>query len=236
MGFIEVAFARVTWPFVLLVIVGYVLAKVTSGRLEEQHKLRQTGGVRAPEFRGKLPWGIDLIINKLRASAADTNHLLWENMFKTVQNHTAEVRIIGKRIIFTDDPENIKAILATQFHDYGKGEPFHREFEPLLGDGIFATDGAQWHASRQLLRPQFNKSRISDLHTFEAHIQTLFTVMSVGGDAEAAGAANAAIAEGNPISNHSASEHVLDMADIFLRYTVDVATEFLLGTGTQSLM
>lgn len=25
----------------------------------------------------------------------------------------------------TVDPENIKAILATQFHDFGKGEEFH---------------------------------------------------------------------------------------------------------------
>ena len=28
-------------------------------------------------------------------------------------------------MIWTADPENIRAILATQFGDYGKGEPFH---------------------------------------------------------------------------------------------------------------
>jgi hypothetical protein len=33
--------------------------------------------------------------------------------------HTAEGSILGARIVTTDDPENIKAILATQFKDFG---------------------------------------------------------------------------------------------------------------------
>ena len=40
-------------------------------------------------------------------------------------NSTIEFSIGGQRMVFTADPENIRAILATQFGDYGKGEPFH---------------------------------------------------------------------------------------------------------------
>ena len=40
-------------------------------------------------------------------------------------NSTVEISIGGQRMVFTADPENIRAILATQFGDYGKGEPFH---------------------------------------------------------------------------------------------------------------
>ena len=34
--------------------------------------------------------------------------------------------------ITTVDPENIKAILATQFHDYGKGEEFHAGWKYVI--------------------------------------------------------------------------------------------------------
>jgi hypothetical protein len=40
----------------------------------------------------------------------------------------------GQRFIFTADPENIKAVLATQFDDYGKGEEFNRSFHEFLGN------------------------------------------------------------------------------------------------------
>ncbi|KAJ5287128.1 cytochrome p450 protein [Penicillium angulare] len=234
MGVVEEVFARISWKSLLLVAFAYLIINILRKRFNEERRLRNTGGVRAPEYSGKLPLNIDLIIDKIKASANHTNHLLWENMFARLNNHTVEVNIIGKRIIFTDDPENIQAILAKQFRDYGKGEPFRREFEPFLGDSIFTTDGAEWHASRQLIRPQFIKDRVSDLHTFEGHLQTLFTVMSVGGDAAAAGAVIAAREQGST-AKYSASGLVIDMNDLLFRYTLDVATDFLLGQDTKSL-
>ena len=47
----------------------------------------------------------------------------------------------------TIDPENIKTVLATNFKDFGLGQR-HEAFGPLLGHGIFTTDGAQWEHSR----------------------------------------------------------------------------------------
>jgi hypothetical protein len=47
----------------------------------------------------------------------------------------------------TIDPENIKAVLATNFKDFGLGQR-HQAFGPLLGRGIFTTDGGQWEHSR----------------------------------------------------------------------------------------
>jgi len=38
------------------------------------------------------------------------------------------------RLILTADEENIKAILATQFGDYGKGAQFNSEWHDFLGD------------------------------------------------------------------------------------------------------
>ena len=119
------------------------------------------------------------------------------------------------RIVFTADPENVKALLATQFSDFGKGEPFHDEWKDFLGDSIFTTDGAKWHASRQLIRPQFTRDRVSDLHCFESHVQTLFRAIANGGPLNG---------EGQVVDIHAANGRVLDISDLFFRYTLDVTT------------
>ena len=85
-------------------------------------------------------------------------------------------------MVFTAHPENIKAVLATQFVDYGKGEPFHKDWKDFLGDGIFTTDGQQWSESRSLLRPLFIKTRVRDFDIFEKHTAKLMGM--VGGKGE----------------------------------------------------
>ena len=112
----------------------------------------------------------------------------------------------------TCDEQNIKAILATQFSDYGKGEEFNRNFHDFLGDSIFATDGKLWHDSRQLLRPQFVKDRLADIKIFERHCKELVPLL--GGDSEG---------------------QIVDAMDLFYRFTLDASTDFLLGRSFNSL-
>jgi cytochrome P450 len=152
---------------------------------------------------------------------------LWRELFnnKGDASYTVESHVAGRRVIFTADVENTKAILATQFSDYGKGETFHRDWKPFLGDSIFTTDGEQWHASRQLIRPQFVKDRVADLHIFERHVQVLMRNIANGGVPGVAGVGNDNIAQGR----------VHDLSDLFFRYTLDSATDFLLGHSVNSL-
>lgn len=55
--------------------------------------------------------------------------------------------VLGQNIISTCDPENIKAVLATNFPDYGVG-PRIDAMGPLLGKGIFTLDDGPWQHSR----------------------------------------------------------------------------------------
>lgn len=139
----------------------------------------------------------------------------WEWLFATYGTagspYTIESTLGGdKRVIFTADPENIKAILTTQFEDYGKGEPFHRDFKAFLGDSIFVTDGEQWSRNRQLIRPMFIRERVADLELFERHVVKLLHLLGGGG-------------------------RVVDVESLFFRYTLDAATDFLLGKSVDSL-
>jgi hypothetical protein len=60
--------------------------------------------------------------------------------------------MLGRTFINTIDPEIVKTVLATSFKDFGLGTR-HRSFGPLLGHGIFTSDGALWEHSRVRFLP-----------------------------------------------------------------------------------
>lgn len=168
-----------------------------------------------------------MVARALKNTSKNKNLEAWHRFFNDapVNDYTVEAEVLGRRIIFTCNPENIKAVLATQFNDFGKGEKFHKQWNEFLGDGIFSTDGEQWHNSRQLLRPQFIKDRVSDLECFEKHTQVLLKALANGGVEGAPGVGGDGIGRGK----------MVDACDLFYRYTLDAATDFLLGNSVRSL-
>ena len=171
-------------------------------------------GNRPPRLPGWLPGNLDGVayLVYLTSQYRDYQIFDWFKTFPHVRRPTVEFSMGNGRFIFTDEPENIKAVLATQFHDFGKGEVFHRTMEPFLGDSIFATDGEAWHFSRQLLRPQFVKQRIRDLEIFEKHVTKLISLVGGASEGEA-----------------------VDISSLFYRYTIDTAVEYLMETDLCSL-
>lgn len=138
-------------------------------------------GARAPIRTSYVPMGLDMLYKVISYMLKDLNLELWEDMMTTwgKGGYTVEGGT-GERIIMTAEPENIKAILATQFKQYGKGEQFRRDWFTFLGNGIFAVDGELWHNARNLIRPQFVKDRLSDIEIFEEHVQVLIKKLSEG--------------------------------------------------------
>lgn len=49
---------------------------------------------------------------------------------------TFNQKLLGARTIFTTDPKNVQAVLATKFKDFGLGEKRNYNFSALLGQGI----------------------------------------------------------------------------------------------------
>ncbi|TFB06368.1 Cytochrome P450 52A1 [Trichoderma ghanense] len=228
MGFIELLAQHVSIKAFALVTLVTWTALMTINRIREHRKIKSIGNY-AHTLQPRLPFGLDFIYYGIRSTIAHKNLELWRDIFfanSTYTTYTCEMRVLNERVIFTVDPENVKAVLATQFHDFGKGPGFKDEWAELLGDSIFTTDGAQWHDSRQLLRPQFTRDRLSDLHCFENHIQTLFKAMANGGPLEG---------EDQEVDLSRADGRRLDISQLFYRYTLDVATDFLLGSDVKSL-
>ncbi|CAN6672820.1 hypothetical protein TRVA0_047S00452 [Trichomonascus vanleenenianus] len=113
--------------------------------------------------------------------------------------------------IVTVDPENMKALLATQFKDFDLGDR-HPQLKPLLGDGIFTLSGNGWKHSRAILRPQFTRAQVSRVGSIEGHVQNLIRAI---GDKSRYG--------------------VFDLQSVFADFTLDTATEFLFGESVECL-
>ncbi|KAK2766306.1 hypothetical protein FQN54_007823 [Arachnomyces sp. PD_36] len=190
-------------------------------------EIRSLGG-RAPKVSFYLPFGFDFVYRAIKASKVNGDLQFWGGVLQecgTKDNPnpmTVEVNSgASMRTIFTADPENIKAVLTTQFNDYGKGESFHREWKEFLGDSIFATDGELWSRSRQLIRPMFVRERIVDTEMFEKHAVKLISLLGGNGNTTP--------------KNHPGGSRVVDVSPLFFRYTMDAATDHLLGKGVGSL-
>ncbi|KAI5965400.1 uncharacterized protein KGF55_001621 [Candida pseudojiufengensis] len=134
-----------------------------------------------------------------------------DEVFEVYNSNAIYLNVCGVlKIIFTIDPENIKAVLATQFNDFSLGTR-HAHFAPLLGDGIFTLDGNGWKDSRAMLRPQFAREQIAHVKSLEPHVQILAKHIKSNGF------------------------NTFDIQELFFRFTVDTATEFLFGESVHSL-
>ncbi|PYH81294.1 n-alkane-inducible cytochrome P450 [Aspergillus uvarum CBS 121591] len=183
-------------------------------RLHRAHTRRQfahqQGCKPITHYSNKDPiLGLDEIYRGLTTAK---RHKALESITQRFQQHghTFASRRLLKYTIVTIEPENIKTILSTRFKDYGLA---HRLpiFQPLLGEGIFDTDGAHWAASRALIRPNFTKDQVADLAAFEALIPSLLAHIPRDGAT------------------------AVDLQDLFFRYTIDPATDFLFGQSVGSL-
>lgn len=139
-------------------------------------------------------------------------HRLLEQAYNRFHKHgnTFEANLLAIKAIHTIEPDILKTMLATKFKDWNLPDQRKSSFLPLLGHGIFTSDGAAWQHSRDLLRPNFTRSQVGDLATFEVHISQLIDRIPKDGS-------------------------TVDLQELFFRLTIDSATEFLFGESTNSL-
>ncbi len=90
---------------------------------------------------GKWPLSLDLLLEVNKADKARQILRFFVSVLERT-GPTHEQLLLGSRSINTIDPENIEAILSTQFKDFGLGAR-EQNFRPLLGHGIFTQNGAE---------------------------------------------------------------------------------------------
>jgi len=79
------------------------------------------------------------------------------------RSRTRAVRILGRQIVLVNDPADIKYVMATRHENFERKSPqMRRSLEPLLGDGLFISDGKTWAARRPLVADIVHKTRVPD--------------------------------------------------------------------------
>jgi len=120
------------------------------------------------------------------------------------------------KVIYTIEPENVKTMLSTRFTDYYRGPTMPQALNPVMGRGVFTSNGEAWAHSRSLVRAQFSGKRVKDVSKLNVHMQHVFEAIELHNGAE-------------PGWTDS-----IELLLIFNRFTLDSATEFMFGTSTES--
>jgi cytochrome P450 len=122
--------------------------------------------------------------------------------------------LASKNMITTNDPENIQAMLATQFHDFDLGIGRKKFFFDVIGNGIFTAEHDDWAHYRPMLKPQFSRVQIEDLESAGSHLDILLKAL--------------------PDENKAGWIEKVDLMPFLYRFTMDVSTEFLFGESVNS--
>lgn len=160
------------------------------------------------------PLGLDIVKRAFDADAKNQLPNLMEQIcfVDMAGAKTFRQYFFGSLVIHTYHPSNVQAILAHKFNDFELGRLRRDCFQPLLGNGIFTSDGKEWAHGRALLRPQFAKTQYADLDLEERHVEDIFKHFEIGADGWT---------------------RPTNLQPIFFRFTLDSATEFLFGESVQ---
>lgn len=92
------------------------------------------------------PFGIGILQRAVKATREQVlqndDLMLYDELG---QRSTWYQNILGSWHHVTTDPENVQAILATQFNDFELGPLRRGVFAPFIGNGIFTSDGKEWY-------------------------------------------------------------------------------------------
>lgn len=182
----------------------YSLVRSVISKIQDRRKAQALGCL-PPHDIGNTWWGIPAYLEVVE-SARTYKPIEYGMKLRARGGNTFQQTVLGTQLIATFEPENVKAVLATQFNDFALATR-SKVFGPFLGDGIFTLDGSGWSHSRAMLRPQFVREQIADIGMLGEHVDNLFEALP---------------GDGTPV----------DIQDLFFRLTLDSATEFLFGEST----
>jgi cytochrome P450 len=144
--------------------------------------------------------------------------------------NTFQSTIFGRSYIFTIDPRNVQTVLALKFKDFDLGDNRNYAFRPLLGHGIFCSDGPTWEHLRALVRPNFTRNQVADINVYEVHVSNLLKLIPRTGST-----VDLQDLFFRMVPTYITLPHIYTLADETEKQTIDSATEFLFGESVHTL-
>ncbi|KAI9570041.1 cytochrome P450 monooxygenase CYP63 [Boletus coccyginus] len=207
---------RLRWwslPAYPLSILLAAIARVQYTQLVQRREAKQLGARLIPRVVGKWPGNIDVMLKTRNAFASSYIYNPYLELFEEYQCTTLNTRFLWMDNIISMDEEHAKYVLATGFSHFWRGTAQRERLENFLGDGIFNRDDQMWKSHRALARPFFARDRVSDFELFEKHSSRAVSILS----------------------GMAAANQPCDVQDLYARFSIDAASEFLFGINLDTL-
>ncbi|GBC05785.1 hypothetical protein RclHR1_06420008 [Rhizophagus clarus] len=165
-----------------------------------------------PDINGAK--GYPLIGNLLSVFDADVIHLMYYNLLEFGPVATYTIPVIGRQIT-VNSPELLEHVLKTKFENYVKGTKFSKIVYDVLGDGIFNADGDMWKFQRKLASHLFRGQNFRDVICVVFKEETKILL--------------------NILKDAAKSGDIIDLQDLFFRFTLDTFGKITFETDFGSL-
>ena len=132
----------------LIAFITYKIIFRLASAINNSHKARQLGCQPCPEIPRPF-WDLLGITNFRRTIGAaragkfpdfviERTRFMDQYVGRTTMTYKV-LTVLGREAIFTVDPKNVQAVLATQFKDFSLGRLRKQNFDDLLGVGIVSV-------------------------------------------------------------------------------------------------
>ena len=140
-------------------------------------KRRQTGCFGAHRYpHSDLFFGYDLYKERQRAFRQGNLQALYTRDFNRLGKTWEEI-FLDQRVINTMDIANHHYIHTVGFEDFGKPSRRSKISAPILGNGIFMAEGAQWKKSRSIIKPIFAKADTGNIEMMACHVDRFLALI-----------------------------------------------------------
>ncbi|CAO3569394.1 unnamed protein product [Mortierella alpina] len=200
------------------IVLGTVVAVVAAAYAFKPKRPKtdlEAKSIPVPELPSYLPLQLDTTFSYIISTLAGKDEMEYMRNITNKYGNTVNFRGFNEDFIVLLDPSSIQHILAKNQPNYEKGSDFQDIFHEFLGSGIFNADGEAWKTQRQLARPHFQTTEFRDSELINRHVDQLLKII----DRDLAA---------NPNSP-------LEVQNLFCRFTLDEATDFLFGDSINSL-
>ncbi|MBB2174310.1 cytochrome P450 [Gluconacetobacter johannae] len=84
---------------------------------------------------------------------------IWED--KAFEYQTMSMQLLARQVVICNSPDTVRHAFVTHAENYERKSPQMRNaLSPLLGDGLFISDGETWKQRRQMVVPVLHTTRL----------------------------------------------------------------------------
>ncbi|KAI0131511.1 cytochrome P450 52E1 [Daldinia grandis] len=195
----------------LLLLLGW-FTQMSLGETHRYYVEMMRNGCSPPPLFPNDPFGLRFLLDAAHHIKSNTLLAAWSGLFQML-GHTFKHRVFPGPgdMITTDEPDNVRAVLSTQFDDWDLPRLRIKAFLPVLGHySIFTSNGDAWKRARTTLRPAFVRDQVADLRCLDRHIAKLIQAIP---------------RDGSPF----------DLQAMFSMMTTDTISDFMFGRSTDIL-